>query len=506
MIVLGINHSNDAATAVARDGRVIAASAEERFSRIKHDGGFPHQAMGFSLGEVGCGLEECDAVAFFWNPVQQMDAPHGRLVSKPRHHLEYLFSLPNQLLAGRDLLDVPFVELKVPLAPGHPLRLFYVDHHLCHAAHAFYESPFDQAAILTVDGYGERVSTLIGKGSGRNIEHLLKIPFPHSVGSVYAALTQYLGFRANAHEGKVMGLSSYGTPRQLDLFRKLLGPTPDGFQVDLSYFDYYRDGRHRFGQRLVDELGPPRAPEAAIEPRHEDIAASLQAATEEVLIHLARLARQKSGCSDLCMAGGVALNCVANGRIVTEAGFDRCFFQPACHDAGTSAGAALYVTHTLLGREREPLGVKTDYLGPQFDADALREVLDRAGARFREPANIADEAAERLARGRIIGRFEGRAEFGPRALGNRSILAAPGPAPVKDVLNKRVKGREPFRPFAPSVLESHCGDYFDSAIPSPFMLRVYKTKPEHIERMGAITHVDGTARVQTVNQATKPRL
>ncbi len=315
----------------------------------------------------------------------------------------------------------------------------------------------------------------------------------------------FLGFRANSGEGKVMGLASYGDPsRYAELFERLVRTTADGFEVDLSYFAYFMDGRARFSQRLVAELGEPRRPEAALERRDEDIAAALQARTEEVLLHLCRLAREKTGLNDLCMAGGVALNCVANGRIVDEAGFARCFFQPACHDAGTSAGAALYAHHVIEGRPRVPLEIKTDYLGPSFDEDRLRLALDRAGARFSEPADPVAAAAERLAQGRIVGRYDGRTEFGPRALGNRSILAPPGPAAVKDTLNARVKFREPFRPFAPSCTVERGGDYFELSQPSPFMLRAFDTREAWREKLAAITHVDGSARVQTVEASHNP--
>jgi carbamoyltransferase len=354
MILLGLNHSNDAAAALIEDSRVTAASAEERFSRIKHDASFPHRSLRFVLEQTGNTLESCDAVAFFWNPVQQMDAANRRFSSRPRSHLEYLYNLPNQLLAGRDLRDLPYVQLTVPQPSQRPLQLFFIDHHLCHAAHAFFESPFEQAAILTVDGYGERASTLIARGQGNAIEPIVRLDFPHSIGSVYAAITQYLGFKPNAHEGKVMGLASYGTPRYEDLFDRLLQLTPDGFEVDLNYFSYFMDRRMRVDQRLIDLLGPARAAEAPIESRHQDIAASLQSTTERALLHLARVARRKTGLATLCVGGGVGLNCVANGRIAREAGFEQCFFQPACHDAGTSAGAGLYASHVILGQSRTP--------------------------------------------------------------------------------------------------------------------------------------------------------
>jgi carbamoyltransferase len=504
LFVAGLNHSNDAAAALVQDGRVVRACAEERFSRRKHDSSFPALALEFALAGADGGLDGCEAVAFFWNPILHMDAAHRRFTSTPRSHLEFLYSLPTHLLAGGDHSAVPYAELSVPRPGGKPLRLFFVSHHLCHAAHAFFEAPFDNAAIVTIDGYGERTSTLIARGRGTEIETLSSVPFPHSIGSVYAALTEYLGFRANSGEGKVMGLASYGRPRYREVFEKMLRPTSDGFEVELSYFSYMMDTRARYTERLVAALGPARDPAEPIVERHEDIAASLQAVVEDLMVHLARVARERTGCKNLCMAGGVVLNCVANTRVANEAGFERCFFQPACHDAGTSAGAALYVSHCLLGQTRNPPAVKTDYLGPSFSADELRAELDESGLAYAELTDPAEHAAERLTRNRFLGRFDGQAEFGPRALGNRSIVAPPGPEAVKDALNARVKFREPFRPFAPSIPEGSCARFFDQDTPSPFMLRVYQTLPEHTEALGAITHVDGSARVQTVSAEQNP--
>ncbi len=504
MIVAGLNHSNDAAAALVKDGRVVLACAEERFSRQKHDASFPSRALDFALSGAGGNPEGCDAIAFFWNPVLHMDAAHRRFTTTPRSHLEFLYSLPTHLLAGQDHSALPYAELSVPRPGGRPLRIFFVTHHLCHAAHAFFETPFDEAAILTIDGYGERDATLIARGRGTEIEPVSSVPFPHSIGSVYAALTQYLGFRANSGEGKVMGLASYGKTRYREVFEQMLRPSPDGFEVDLSFFSYMMDARTRYTDRLVAALGPPRAPDEPLEERHRDVAASLQVVVEDLMVHLARVAREKTGSENLCMAGGVVLNCVANARVAAEAGFERCFFQPACHDAGTSAGAALYVSHCLLGEPRNPPDVKTDYLGPTFSPDQIRADLEESGLPYTELEDPAEHGAEQLARGRFLGRFDGRAEFGPRALGNRSIVTAPGPEAVKDALNAHVKFREPFRPFAPSVPEQSCGRFFDRDVPSPFMLRVYDTRPEHVENLGAITHVDGSARVQTVSEEQNP--
>jgi carbamoyltransferase len=502
--VLGINHSNDSAAALVVDGRVVAASQEERWSRQKHDRSFPHRAVDFCLKTGGLQLDDVDAVAFFWNPGVHAEVGNWRMSGQPRHHLEYLYSLPNNLLSHMAGAKVESVEQVFRLEGGKALTLHYVTHHLCHAASVLYRAPFDECAILTVDGYGERTSTHIAVGRGLSIETLHTIEFPHSVGAFYAALTQYLGFKANSGEGKVMGLASYGQPTYADALRGLVELTDDGFRLDLSYFSYFLERDRRYSPRLVELLGPERAPESAIDQRHMDIAASLQVVTEELLLHLAAMAKRLTGMKNLGMAGGVVLNCVANGRIIRESGFERFFFQPAAGDAGTSQGAALWVTHAVAGL---PLAdeVVVDTLGPSYDADAIEAELVRANVAFERVADAPARAAQLIADGRIVGWFQGRAEFGPRALGNRSILADPRGAEMKDTLNARVKFREWFRPFAPSVLEERCGEWFSSGVPSPFMLRVYDTLPEKRDAVPAITHVDGTARVQTVNRQQNAR-
>jgi carbamoyltransferase len=368
-----------------------------------------------------------------------------------------------------------------------------------------FQAPFEDTAILTVDGYGERASTHIAHGAGLDIETLQTVDFPHSLGSVYAAFTQYLGFRANNGEGKVMGLASYGSTTYDDVIGELIRPTETGFSVDLDFFAYHSPHGPRYSDRLVELLGPPRTAESPVEQRHKDIAHGLQRATEETLLHLARLTREKSGSPRLGMAGGVVLNCVANGRIAREAGFDACFFQPAADDAGTSLGAALWVTHCLKRHPRAEGVTATDYLGPTYSPEHIEAALQRAGVDYERCDDAPAEAAAMLAEGRIIGWFQGAAEFGPRALGNRSILANPALPGVKDTLNARVKFREPFRPFAPSCLEESCGELFDSDVPSPYMLRVYNTLEGRSDDLSGVTHVDGGARVQTVSADQNPR-
>ncbi len=500
MKILGINFSNDAAAALLVDGRIVGALQEERISRIKHDASFPARAIRWCLREGGLTMADIDAVGFFWNPGVHAQAPQGRMAATTRDHLEYLYNVPVHLLRQMDGRAVRRVEQVLHLDDGKRLPIHYLNHHECHAAAAFYLSGFERSAVLTVDGYGERTATQVARAQrGGALEILKTIEFPHSVGSFYAAMTQYLGFEPNDGEGKVMGLASYGEPKYADLVRKLFFPTSDGFELDLSYFCFFLPRPRRFTQKLVDLLGPQRQPDSEITQHHMDMAASMQLVTEEILVHLARLARQWSGETNLCMAGGVALNCVANTRIRQEAGFDGHYFMPASSDAGTSLGAALYVAHQLLGEpiERHPL---IDYWGPQYSAEHIESVLKVSGCTYTRPADIAESAADLLAQSRIVGWFQGREEFGPRALGCRSILADPRPAEMKDIVNARVKFREWFRPFAPAVLEEHVADFFEHGEVAPFMLLVYPTRPDQVHNLAAVTHVDGGARVQTVTR------
>jgi carbamoyltransferase len=506
MKILGLNFSNDSAAALVVDGRIEAAVQEERFSRVKHDRAFPFQAVQYCLAHGGLQLAELDAVAFFWNPLQHMDTYSARMNSAFRHHLEYLYDVPASLARYLPTAwtRAPYVKLSVPLPDGRELPFYFVEHHLAHAASAFLGSPWDEAAILTVDGYGERTTTLLARGKGTSLEVLGRVDFPHSIGSVYAAVTEFLGFKPNRDEGKVMGLASYGQPRYLEAFRELVRLTDDGYEVDLNAFRYYLEAPHRFSDAFVARFGAPRAAEAPLTERDQDLAASLQARTEEVLLHLARRLREKTGLKALAMAGGVTLNCVANGRLQREAGFDEYFFLPASSDAGASLGAALYVEH-VLGKNPARLPFPGEYLGPCYTDAQIEERLARGGVRAVRVDGIEQRVAELLAEGRIVGWFQGRAEFGPRALGNRSILADPRRVDMKDVLNARVKFREPFRPFAPSICEEACGQFFSSAVPSPYMLRVYDTLPDKRGVLPAITHVDGGARVQTVNRQQNPK-
>jgi carbamoyltransferase len=507
--ILGLSFSNDAAAALLRDGAPLAAVAEERFARVKHWDGFPAEAVRFCLRQGGVDLADLDHVAFFWNPAIHLE-PRLTRRQTIRHHAEYLYALPNQLLQlhpGRPQADL--TEQVLHFRDGvPPLRLAYVEHHLCHAA-AFFVSPFDRAAIVTLDGYGERPAALIGVGEGDRITALERLDFPHSLGSLYAAVTQHLGFKANSGEGKVMGLAAYGDPegplrRELAELVHLL---PGGrFELDLSYFSYYLERPARVTPKFVARFGPARAPEAPLEAHHHDLAAALQGVFEDVLGHLLAEAQARTGARDLVLAGGAALNCVANGVVPPRHGFQRLYVPPAAGDDGAALGAALYLHHQHLGHPRAGVVHDHAYLGPDTDPTEVATALAQAGCAHVHVGDRAPALAARLlADGFFLGWYQGRAEFGPRALGARSILADPRPAAVKDALNARVKFREPFRPFAPSVLEERAAECFVGEGPSPFMLVVRPTRPERLDQLRAVTHVDGGARVQTVTRGQNPR-
>lgn len=505
MLVLGINYSNDSAACLLRDGEVIAASQEERFSRIKHDSNFPTQSINFCLAQAKATLGDVDSVGFFWNPgIHAETFSRRQSGGQPRHHLEYLYNVPNYLLRALGDDPVDGLEQIFTLKSGRKLRIHYVTHHLAHAASAFFRSPFEEAALLTVDGYGERTSTCIAAGSGLDIETLHTIEFPHSLGSLYAAFTEYLGFRANSGEGKVMGLAAYGKPTYTEALREIIELTKNGFLLDLRYFSYFLERPRRVSNLIIEKFGPPRSPESALEQRHFDLAASLQVVTEEILLHLVKITRRMTGFKNLAMAGGVVLNCVANGRIEKEGFFNDYFFHPAAGDAGTSLGAALWVTHGLGRLARKPEIEVVDTLGVEFSDEQIDAELKRAGhVRVRLP-DVAATAAKFLAEGLILGWFQGRAEFGPRALGNRSILADPRQHTMKEKLNSRVKFREFFRPFAPSVLAERSAELFDPGTRSPFMLRAHYTREDKRDAVPAITHIDGTARVHTITRTSNP--
>jgi carbamoyltransferase len=518
MNVLGLNaYHGDASAALLVDGRLASAMEEERFTRLKHQAGFPSLAVRHSLAHAGLRLGDVDHVAISRDPSAHI---HRKLL--------YALSQGPSIAAVRDRLwnvskirDVATTLTESMNGDGSPLRaqVHRVEHHRAHVASSFFVSPFERAALLSIDGFGDFVSTMWGTGCGNKISVEGWVEFPHSMGLLYTAITQYLGFPRYGDEFKVMGLAPYGEPAYLDRLRPLVRVKPRaGFELDLSYFVHHSEGVSMtwdsgapaigdvFSTRLETLFGPRRRPDEPLEKRHNDLAASLQALLEEVVLGLLRGLAGKTGLTDLCLAGGVALNCTMNGKILSETPFERVYIQPAAYDGGTSLGAALYVQHQILGAPRSFVMEHT-YWGLEYSAEACRAALAAKGLTYRELDDdaLADEAARLIADGNIMGWYQGRFEWGPRALGNRSIVCDPRNPSMKAHLNNRIKHRESFRPFAPSVLEERAAEWFDQASASPFMLMTCQVRHDKQALVPAITHVDGTARQQTVSRATNPK-
>jgi carbamoyltransferase len=520
MITLGLNaFHGDASAALLVDGELVAAVEEERLSRVKHCAGFPEQAARRCLEMAAVPPDAVDHVAISRDPSAN--------VLRKLLHL-FTGSAPMGMLASRlaNAGKVRSVDDQLAAALGVPrlrARHHAVEHHRAHLASAFFCSPFDEAAVLSVDAFGDFVSTMWAHGRGGRFDVLGEIGYPHSLGIVYTAVTQWLGFEKYGDEGKVMGLAPYGRPRHLEALRQACHVTDDGgFELDVSWFTHATSGasmtwdagtpsvERLWSERFVDAFGPQRAPGAPLTEHHHDVAASLQALTEEVVLHLARALHRRTGSPRLCLAGGVALNSVANGKLRAETPFREIFVQPAAGDNGTSLGAALFVEQMVLGRPRRFV-MEHAYTGPAFDAAACERALAAAAlgasvevTRVDEQAALVEHTAAALTDGAVVGWFQGRMEFGPRALGNRSVLCDPRRAEMKDVLNRRIKHREPFRPFAPAILAERTEAWFLDAQPSPTMLMVLPVRPERRAEVPAIVHVDGSGRLQTVERAHNP--
>jgi carbamoyltransferase len=533
MIILGIScYFHDAAAAVLKDGELVAAAEEERFSRIKHDFSFPARAIGFCLEQAGVRPQDIDYVAFFEKPFVKFE----RILQTVRTTAPRSGAIFRDAMTGW-LLDKLWVKNRIRDFLGIQAdRILFFDHHQSHAASAFLCSPFEEAAILTVDGVGEWTTTALGKGSATSLELTEEIRFPHSLGLLYSAFTAFLGFEVNEGEYKVMGMAPYGVPRFVDDVRKVIRVADDGaFELNLEYFSFTYARTRTFSSKFEALFGTPRRPEvpffteseypayfgprpanfmelAASNQRYADLAASIQVVTEEILLKLAATACRRAGTSRLCMAGGVALNSVANGRILRETPVTDLYIQPSAGDGGAALGAALAAWHTVLGYPRRFV-MDHAYWGQSHGSDAIRSAAETSGFRWIEcadTADVIDRAVELLVRKKVVGWMQGAFEWGPRALGNRSILADPRAAAMKDVVNVKIKFREPYRPFAPSVPVEDASTYFDLAEPARhlaarFMLLVTPVRDEAREHLQAITHVDGSARLQTVTADTNPR-
>jgi carbamoyltransferase len=537
MKILGISaYYHDAAAALVVDGNIVAAAQEERFTREKHDPNFPTNAVRYCLDEAGIRGEDLDYVAFYDKPFLKFERLlETYLAFAPRGFTSFRKALPVWVKDKLFQKDVLIKELKTLLGGKVNWfdRLLFSEHHLSHAASAFYPSPFDRAAVLTMDGVGEWTTTSLAIGNGSDLKVLREIHFPHSLGLLYSAFTYYTGFKVNSGEYKVMGLAPYGEPRFVDVIRKhLIDVKHDGsFRLNLDYFDYCTGLQMTNGK--FDELfgGPARKPESPLTQREMDLAASVQVVTEEVVIKLAKGVAKETGERNLCLAGGVALNCVANGKLLRERVFDKIWLQPAAGDAGGALGAALGATYMFKNQPRAAVGrgdaMRGSYLGPKFQQSDVEKRLTASGARFHsltDDETIA-RCAEALAAGKAIGWHQGRMEFGPRALGGRSILGDARSPAMQKLLNLKVKYRESFRPFAPSVLREDVADWFEIDEDSPYMLLVADVVGKHriemtenqrrlfgIEKLNvprsaipAVTHVDYSARVQTVHAETNPR-
>jgi carbamoyltransferase len=510
--VLGVSGTyHDAAAALIVDGELICAVQEERLTRIKNDPSLPRQAMRACLAHAGLEAAALDRVVFYEDPYAKLERVlTSTLGNFPRSWRQFPRALAAQLGSKVWVVDQLADELGLPRR-----KIGHVAHHRSHAASAFFCSPFEEAAVLTVDGVGEHVSTALWHGRGEELTCLGELHYPHSLGLLYAALTAYLGFEVNEGEYKVMGLAAYGTPRFCDELGKVIrlnGDDGGAFTLELAYFGYLADPDLGFGPRLEALLGPRRQAyrpwdlEASEDDRrYADIAASLQRITEEAMLGLARAARQRTGAPALCLAGGVALNAVANARLLREAGFARVFVQPAAGDAGGALGAAILGSLELGDRRPSPLTIAA--LGVPISAARTAELAHQLGLTVRPLADPARDVAQKLDDGAVLAFCHGRSEWGPRALGMRSILASPRDPEVREKLNRAVKRREPFRPFAPAVLAEAAAAFFDAPDPdmTPFMTTVCRVRAE-ARGLAAVTHVDGSARVQTVTAASSPAL
>ena len=534
MDILGIScYFHDAAAALLRDGCLVAAAEEERFTRKKHDYAFPQHAIDFCLRVGSIRAADLDYVVFFEKPFVKFERLlMSSLQTFPRSHRVFREAMVTWLTDKLWIKHLIQRQLGVP-----PSKILFSEHHLSHAASAFFCSPFEEAAILTVDGVGEWTTASLGIGRETEIKLLKEIRFPHSVGLLYSAFTAFLGFEVNEGEYKVMEMAPFGTPRHIDKVYKLIRIDRDGgFELNMDYFSFHCSTEKTFNGKFLQLFGPPRDPKAHFftpstgypsyfgekppnfgelgkqNQHYADIAASIQAVTEEILLKMAQHAHKETGLKKLCMAGGVALNSVANGRILRETPFEELYVQPSAGDGGGAIGAALYAYHMVMGRPRK-FSMEHAYWGEEHSPEEIEKFLKEHGIhyqRFEDEEKLIERVVDGLQAGKVIGWLQGRFEWGPRALGHRSILADPRRADMKDLVNVKIKFREPFRPFAPSVLAEKAEEYFvlpEAArhYPARFMLYVVDVREDKQHVIPAITHVDGTGRLQTVHKELSPK-
>jgi carbamoyltransferase len=538
VFVLGINaYHGDAAAAIIRDGQLVAAVEEERFNRCKHCAGFPSESIKYCLQAAGVAIEEVEHIGISRDPSAHL---HKKILFAATRAAKsvggYERAQPQAgEKSGRGILGAVAERLantarvrslKEDLAKAlgvsrNELRAQFhnVEHHRAHLASSFFVSPFERAALLSIDGFGDFISTMWGVGEGNRVEVLGQVEYPHSTGIVYTATTQFLGFPHYGDEGKVMGLAPLGEPRFMKEFREIIRTDEGGrFRLSLEYFRHHAEGVEMswdegspvigriFSDEYAKRFGPPREKGSPLTGRECDIAASLQKRLEEVAFHILNHLQEQTGLTDLGLSGGVAYNSVMNGKILLNTNFRRLFVQPAAGDSGTAVGVCYQIYNGLLNRPRSFV-MEGAYTGPCFSDEEVRAELEKSGLKYEtyQERETTRRAAQDIADGAFVGWFQGRMEFGPRALGNRSIVVDPRRAEMKDILNERIKKREPFRPFAPSILEERVSDYFEQTHPAPTMLMVYQIRPEKRAEIPAVTHVDGSGRLQTVSMEANPR-
>jgi carbamoyltransferase len=552
MIILGINaYHGDAAAALIRDGKLIAAVEEERFNRFKHCAGFPTESIRYCLQTAGLKVEDIDHIGISRDPSAHLHkkilfaatraakqaagtggrrlAPEGT-VAVEEHEANGkngnggpgIFRQVKDRLSNaakvRDLKDDLAAALGVS-KKALRARFHNIEHHRAHLASSFYVSPFEHAALLSIDGFGDFISTMWARGDGNQIDVLGQVEYPHSTGIVYTATTQFIGFPHYGDEGKVMGLAPYGKPRFIEEFRDIIRTANNGqFRLNLDYFRHHAEGVDMswdegspvigriFSEEFAHTFGPARPKGGELTEREHDIAASLQLRLEEVGFHILNHLHEQTGLTDLGLSGGVAYNSVMNGKILLNTPFKRIFIQPAAGDSGTALGVCYQIYNGILNSPRGEV-MEGAYTGPEYTEAEVRAELESSQVEFETYSDreVTRRAAQDIANGLVVGWFQGRMEFGPRALGNRSIVVDPRRAEMKDILNDRIKKREPFRPFAPSVLEERVGEYFEQTHPAPTMLMVYQIKPERRGEVPAVTHVDGSGRLQTVSRSVNDR-
>jgi carbamoyltransferase len=518
MYILGLNaYHGDSAACIYKDNVLIAASEEERFRRIKHWAGFPSMAIEFCLEEAGISIEELDFIAIAKDPyanfhLKVLSAIKNRLDFRNiRHRLTHAKKASNLKAEFATCLNLDPQKIKA--------KVINVEHHRSHLASAFFPSPFEESAILSIDGFGDFTSTMTARGKGNHFEVLNQVNYPHSIGVFYNAMTQFLGFPHYGDEYKVMGLAPYGNVTLAEKVRKVIFPTNNGlFKLDMSYFTFARSGvgqgweggiptvSELFSKKMEEEFGPARKDGEPLTQFQKDLAASVQRVTEEIILHLVNSLYKVYPSENLCLAGGVGQNSVANGKIIKNSPFKRLYIPPAAHDAGTSLGAALYFYHQQQ-RNPRPAPTRHGYFGKQATDKEIEQLLHSKSIKF---LRLTDEAlnekvCNKIIDGGVVGWFQGRAEFGPRALGHRSIIADPRRSDAKDILNMKIKRRESFRPFAPSILKEHVAEYFEQVDDVPFMEKVFQIRENKKAAIPAVTHVDGTGRLQTVEREVEPK-